>query len=85
MDAHFGLGFQLRRPTGPTIGPRSFGHTGLGGSVGFADPDRGIGFGYVMNQLGLATTPFFVGERGPSPPAADTRAAAIVRALYEAL
>ena len=27
----------------------SFGHPGSGGSVGFADPDAGVGFGYVPN------------------------------------
>jgi CubicO group peptidase (beta-lactamase class C family) len=30
---------------------RSFGHYGNGGSVGFADPDTGVGFGYVMNYV----------------------------------
>jgi CubicO group peptidase (beta-lactamase class C family) len=50
----FGLGFQLTipgvRPLGP--GGRSFGHYGNGGILGFADPDAGIGFGYVCNQSG---------------------------------
>ena len=31
--------------------PSSFGHSGSGGSVGFADKDLGISFGYVMNQM----------------------------------
>ena len=31
--------------------PRSFGHFGTGGALGFADPDTGIGFGYVMNHV----------------------------------
>ena len=47
----FGLGFQLTMPErrlGP--GPRAFGHFGAGGSLGFADPDRGVAFGYAMNQ-----------------------------------
>ncbi len=48
----FGLGFMLSGPEG-LMGPntRSFGHMGWGGSVGFADPDANIGFGYVMNQM----------------------------------
>jgi CubicO group peptidase (beta-lactamase class C family) len=47
----FGLGFQLTMPErrlGP--GPRAFGHFGAGGSLGFADPERGVAFGYAMNQ-----------------------------------
>jgi CubicO group peptidase (beta-lactamase class C family) len=32
-------------------GEGSFGHYGMGGSVGFADPGRGIAFAYVMNQM----------------------------------
>lgn len=51
--SRFGLGFQLTqpdRPLGP--GPGAFGHFGAGGSLGFCDPDAGVGFGYVMNQLG---------------------------------
>ena len=47
----FGLGFQLamtERPLGPN--PGAFGHFGAGGSLGFADPEAGIGLGYAMNQ-----------------------------------
>jgi CubicO group peptidase (beta-lactamase class C family) len=47
----FGLGFQLpmaERPLGPS--PRAFGHFGAGGSLGFADPDARLSFGYAMNQ-----------------------------------
>jgi CubicO group peptidase (beta-lactamase class C family) len=32
-------------------GGRMFGHPGAGGSMGAADPDKRIGFGYVMNQM----------------------------------
>ena len=31
--------------------PASFGHSGAGGSVGWADPDRELAFGYVMNRM----------------------------------
>jgi CubicO group peptidase (beta-lactamase class C family) len=33
-------------------GRRCFGHFGAGGSVGFADPDTGLAFGYVTCQMG---------------------------------
>ena len=51
-DVAFGLGFvptSPRRPLGPN--PRSFGHFGTGGALGFADPDAGVAFGYVMNHV----------------------------------
>lgn len=51
-DVAFGLGFTpttARRPLGPN--PRSFGHFGTGGALGFADPDSGVAFGYVMNHV----------------------------------
>jgi CubicO group peptidase (beta-lactamase class C family) len=51
--SRFGLGFQLtqpERPLGPN--PRSFGHFGTGGSVGFADPEARVAFAYVMNRGG---------------------------------
>jgi len=51
--SRFGLGFQLTQPERP-IGPGQamFGHFGAGGSLGFADPENGVAFGYVMNQMG---------------------------------
>ena len=48
----YGLGFvptSARRRMGTN--PRSFGHFGSGGAVGFADPDAGVAFGYVMNHV----------------------------------
>jgi CubicO group peptidase (beta-lactamase class C family) len=35
----------------PLLARGSFGHPGAGGSLGFADPESGVGFGYVMNQM----------------------------------
>lgn len=54
----FSGGFMKRMPSvgasfdGLLIPDAAFGHVGMGGSIGFADPDRGIGFGYTMNRLG---------------------------------
>lgn len=53
-DRHFryGSGFMLNN-TYFTTGPsqRSFGHPGLGGPIGFADPDNDIAFAYVCNKI----------------------------------
>ncbi len=49
--------------------PHAFGHTGYGGSYGFADPERRIGVGYVMNKMGAS----LIG---------DARGSNLVRALY---
>ena len=47
------LGFMLTSPEIPMgPNPHPFGHPGAGGSLGFADPEAKIGFGYVMNQMG---------------------------------
>jgi hypothetical protein len=35
----------------PLLGQHSVGHASLGGSVGFADPEAGIAFGYVPNRV----------------------------------
>jgi CubicO group peptidase (beta-lactamase class C family) len=68
-----GLGFMLAPTFPPGPGRRSFGHAGAGGSLAFADPDRGLAFTYVMNQMRLS-----VSEQDP-------RAQRLVAATYESL
>jgi CubicO group peptidase (beta-lactamase class C family) len=34
------------------LSPSAFGHAGMGGSLGFADPGHRLSFGYVMNKQG---------------------------------
>jgi CubicO group peptidase (beta-lactamase class C family) len=51
FGSRFGLGFMLSFPERPMAGDGSFGHYGLGGSVGFAHPERGLAFGYTVNQM----------------------------------
>ena len=50
IDHEFASGYWLPMETSPLLGAGSFGHQGLGGSLGCALPEREIGFGYVMNQ-----------------------------------
>jgi CubicO group peptidase (beta-lactamase class C family) len=51
--ARWGTGFQISSPPAqPMVGPRSFGHAGAGGQLAFADPDFGVGFAYLSNQMG---------------------------------
>jgi CubicO group peptidase (beta-lactamase class C family) len=55
-DTRFGLGCMLDQPALANatfgLGARAFGHPGAGGSVGFADPEREVAFGFVTNSLG---------------------------------
>jgi CubicO group peptidase (beta-lactamase class C family) len=51
VETTFGLGFMTSGPFTPMLGPSSFGHPGAGGSLGFADSDSRIAFGYVMNKM----------------------------------
>ena len=74
FDTRYGLGYQLPTPFadfGPS--PSAFGHGGLGGSAGFADPDRRAAAGYVANQL------LFPG------PGQATRVGTLTAALYACL
>ena len=77
------LGFPVKRALGFLISlpggryewgpnPNTYGHSGAGGSIGFADPDAGIGFGYVMNQMSAGL-------------GADPRWAPMINAVYASL
>lgn len=50
-NTRFGAGFWLHEGRTPMIQEGSFGHPGAGGSLGYANPELGIGYGYVMNQM----------------------------------
>ena len=73
LTTRFGLGFMLSQP-GAQMGPNAhtFGHPGAGGSLGFADPDAKVGFGYSMNQMS-------------NEPLLDPRAGALIDAIYQSL
>jgi CubicO group peptidase (beta-lactamase class C family) len=68
----FSLGFMKSTATWPFGSARSFGSPGAGGSLGFADPKAGIGYGYVTSQMGTALT-------------GDPRDVALRNALYSAV
>src|SRR4051812_6863902 len=67
-----GLGFALPPSLGVPSGRRSFGHPGAGGSLGFADPDEGVAFGYAPNRMGGVAV-------------GDARTTSLVEALYRCL
>ena len=68
----FSLGFMKSTPIWQFGSARSFGSPGAGGSLGFADPDAGIGYAYVTSQMGTSLT-------------GDPRDVALRDALYAAL
>ncbi|MFB0612028.1 serine hydrolase domain-containing protein [Aurantiacibacter poecillastricola] len=71
---HQANGVLLNTPEAVYMGPnmRSFGHHGLGGSIGFGDPDAKLGFSYCCNQMHA------VGDNGP-------RARRLIDAVYSCL
>ncbi|MGH8011577.1 MAG: serine hydrolase domain-containing protein, partial [Candidatus Binataceae bacterium] len=73
ITTRFGAGFMLTQAHDP-MGPNAhaFGHPGAGGSLGFADPDARVGFGYTMNKMG----PYIL---------IDPRARALIDAVYASL
>jgi CubicO group peptidase (beta-lactamase class C family) len=72
VESAYGLGFMLGSSFGAANPPNVFGHAGAGGSLAFADPEVGVAFGYVMNDLRF-------GADG------DPRSESLVRAMYEAV
>ncbi|MGH8979021.1 MAG: serine hydrolase domain-containing protein [Acidimicrobiia bacterium] len=72
VESAYGLGFMLGSSFGAANPPNVFGHAGAGGSLAFADPEVGVSFGYVMNDLRF-------GADG------DPRSESLVRAMYEAV
>ncbi len=68
LPTRFGLGFALAPFLSASAAETAVGHPGAGGSLGFADPARGLGFAYVMNHLRFD---------------GDSRADRLVRAVYD--
>jgi CubicO group peptidase (beta-lactamase class C family) len=71
-EIRFSLGFMKPGASWPFGGAHSFGSPGAGGSLGFADPDAGIGYAYVTSQMGTRLT-------------GDPRDVALRDALYAAI
>jgi CubicO group peptidase (beta-lactamase class C family) len=73
-NAKRAVGYKLMWPEmAEAFGKRTFGHGGLGGSMGCADPDARLSFGYVMNVP-------WAGQRGSDP-----RGKSLAAALYSCL
>src|SRR5205085_4113492 len=72
IESCFGLGFMLGRSFGAANPPSAFGHAGAGGSLAFADPQAGLAFAYVMNDLRF-------------DPAGDPRSESLVRAALASI
>ncbi|WP_344800353.1 serine hydrolase domain-containing protein [Litoribacillus peritrichatus] len=73
-DTRFSTGFMMSQESrlAKFGGTRSFGHPGAGGSIGFADPDKALGFGFIHNLMG----PYIL---------VDPRAEALIEAAYDCL
>ena len=70
IPTRFGEGFMLSMPnvglpSGASVrlGDGAFGHVGMGGSIGFADPEAGLAMGYAMNKQGAG---ILLNDRGQS-------------------
>lgn len=53
IPIRYGQGFELSLPPRLDFGPNAntVGHWGAGGAIAFADPDRGLSFGYVTGTM----------------------------------
>jgi CubicO group peptidase (beta-lactamase class C family) len=71
-NIQFSLGFMKSTPQWRFGSAASYGSPGAGGSLGFADPAAGIGYGYVTSQMGARLT-------------GDPRDVALRDALYSAV
>jgi CubicO group peptidase (beta-lactamase class C family) len=72
VDIQFSLGFMKPSPAWPFGSANAFGAPGAGGSLGFADPETGVGYAYVTSQMGTRLT-------------GDPREVALRDAFYAAL
>jgi CubicO group peptidase (beta-lactamase class C family) len=72
LETTFGLGFMTSSVFAPFGGARSYGHAGAGGSVGFADPENGLGCAYVMNRMMTNLS-------------GDPRSRGLIAAVYDAI
>lgn len=55
-DVQFSLGFMKPSAVWPFGDSAAFGSPGAGGSLGFANPTRGIGYAYVTSRMGAHLT-----------------------------
>ena len=55
VEVAWSLGYMNGGIEGWPQGPRetAFGHAGLGGSIGFCDPEIGMAFGFTTNALAM--------------------------------
>ncbi len=67
LDPLDAQGAKQRSVFGPSV--RAYGHPGAGGIHAFADPENGVAFAYVMNQMELGVFP-------------NRKALSVVEALY---
>jgi len=68
----WGLGFEISNRENPMLGPGSFGHSGMGGRLGFAHPPAGLAFGFVGQRMAY-----------PEPGKLDPRWVRILAAVHD--